>query len=281
MLQSILTALNIKYEERIPVFLMLGAGFFMGIFIATYQVTAESLFINKLSDQLDKAFLISGVLGIISTLLFSYLQNRIKFTTLTISSVLAIVFLSSGIYFLYHESNETLHNYVLFAMFCLIGPITAILLLCYWGVFGRLFNFKQSKRIIGWIDTGQLVAAIITYFIIPFTTSFFPDTSNYLIVCSISILFSLGCLLIISFKFSLTKNNPAEFDDTVKTQTKFSNIFKDKYVVLLSLFLVISMVTYVLNQYSFQNLMNKQYPDQQSLTNFLAYFIMTAYLILL
>jgi AAA family ATP:ADP antiporter len=76
-------------------------------------------------------------------------------------------------------------------MYCLIGPITAILLLCYWGIFGRLFNFKQSKRIIGWIDTGQLIAIIMANFLIPATAAFFPDTSNYLIVCNVSIVGSL------------------------------------------------------------------------------------------
>jgi len=270
--KSPLAALNVKPEEQLQVLLMLGTGFFMGIFIATYQVTAESLFINKLSDQLDKAFLISGILGIAATLLFSLAQNRIKFTTLTISSILSIVIISMTIYYLYHFADERLHNFVLFAMFCLIGPITAVLLLCYWGIFGRLFNFKQSKRIIGWIDTGQLVAALLAYFIIPLTARFFPDTSNYLIICNVSILCSLACLLIISTRFSLTKNNPADFEASVRTETKFSRIFKDKYVVLLSLFIVISMVTYVLNQYSFQNLINRQYPDQRDLTNFLAYF---------
>ena len=173
-MKSPLAALNVKPEEQLQVLLMLGTGFFMGIFIATYQVTAESLFINKLSDQLDKAFLISGILGIAATLLFSLAQNRIKFTTLTISSILSIVIISMTIYYLYHFADERLHNFVLFAMFCLIGPITAVLLLCYWGIFGRLFNFKQSKRIIGWIDTGQLVAALLAYFIIPLTAAFFP-----------------------------------------------------------------------------------------------------------
>ena len=120
MLKFLFNALNVKQDERLPVGLMLGAGFFMGIFLATYQVTAESLFINKLSDQLDKAFLISGVLGIVSTLVFSYLQNRVKFTTLTISSVVTIVLVTTLVYVLYHLRNETIHDYVLFGMFCLI-----------------------------------------------------------------------------------------------------------------------------------------------------------------
>ncbi|PZR33963.1 MAG: hypothetical protein DI538_17280, partial [Azospira oryzae] len=155
MFKAILDGLNVKPEERVQVVLMLAAGFFMGIFVATYQVTAESLFLNQMSGELNKAFFASGLLGIISTFLFASAQNKVKFTTLTISSIVTIVVILSAIYILYHYGGLEYRDYVLFGMYCLTGPITAILLLCYWGVFGRLFNFKQSKRIIGWIDTGQ------------------------------------------------------------------------------------------------------------------------------
>src|SRR6185503_13985125 len=95
------------------------------------------------------------------------------------ASILLVVFFSSTIYFLYNFGSKDYHREVLFAMYCFTGPMTAILMLCYWGIFGRLFNFKQSKRIIGWIDTGQLIAAILAFFFIPLTASFFPDTSDY------------------------------------------------------------------------------------------------------
>jgi hypothetical protein len=271
-MKSVFTALNVKPEESQQVVLMLCTGFFIGIFIATYQVTAESLFLNQLGDQLDKAFLASGILGIASTVVFSSLQNRIKFTTLTISSILTIVFFTSAVYVMYNFGDPAYRDYVLFAMYCLTGPMTAVLLLCYWGIFGRLFNFRQSKRIIGWIDTGQLIASIIAFFLIPATARYFLETSNYLIVCNVSILGSSICFIIISLKFSLTKNDPREFEATVRKETRFSKIFKDPYVTLLSVFLIVSMVTFIFNQYAFQHLINKQYPDQQDLTNFLAYF---------
>ncbi len=269
MKKNVLGFLGVTLEEQTQVLLMLATGFFIGIFIATYQVTAESLFLNKLSDQLDKAFLVSGVLGIVTTLLFSFFQNRIRFVTLTIISFMLIVAATFAIYFAYHTTDVTLQKNTLFLMFCLIGPMTAILLLCYWGIFGRLFNFKQSKRIIGWIDTGQLIAIIIANFLIPLTAAFFPDTSNYLIVCNISIVGSLICLIIIAIKYDLARLSS---DPTVKEETKFSKIFKDRYIVLLSGFLIVSMITLSFNQFTFQTLLNKQYPDQRDLTNFLAYF---------
>lgn len=266
--------MGVRPEEQGQVWLMLATGFFIGIFIATYQVTAESLFLNKLSDKLDSAFLISGVLGIVSTIVFTFFQNRLKFVTLTIGSIALIIVATFSIYYFYHFADEGIQNTTLFVMYCLIGPITAILLLCYWGIFGRLFNFKQSKRIIGWIDTGQLIAIILANFLIPATAAFFPDTSNYLIVCNVSIVGSLTCLIIIASKYTLARIST---DASVRQETSFGKIFGDRYIRLLSVFLIVSMVTFSLNQFTFQTLLNKQYPDQRDLTNFLAYFNGTIY----
>ena len=181
-------ALQIKSEEQKQIWLMLTTGFFMGVFIATYQVTADSLFLNRLGDQLNKAFLIAGAFGILSTALFSFFQNWIKFTTLALVSVIFIFAFTFAAYLLLHFGDPALHNTYIFAMYCMTGPMTAVLLLSFWGIFGRLFNFRQSKRIIGWIDTGQLIAAITaTVIIIPATSRLVDDTSNYLLLCCVSI----------------------------------------------------------------------------------------------
>ncbi|HZY78870.1 MAG TPA: hypothetical protein VFE50_05060 [Cyclobacteriaceae bacterium] len=272
MLRSLLSALNVRPEEQIQVVLMLAIGFFMGTFIATFSVTAESLFLSQISNQLNNAFLVAGILGIVSTGLFSFFQNKVKFSSLTIACMLLIIASVTVVYILYRFGPKDVHAEVLFAMYCLTGPVTAILLLCYWGIFGRLFNFKQSKRIIGWIDTGQLMAAILAFFFIPLSAAFFPDTSDYLIVCNASILGASVCMIIISYRFPLNKNNPREFDKTVVRETTFIKILTDKYTMLLAVFLIISMVTYILSQYSFQKLVNTQYPDQKDLANFLAFF---------
>jgi len=89
--RNVLGFLGVRPEEQVQVLLMLATGFFMGIYIATYQVTAESLFLNKLSDQLDKAFLVSGILGIVTTAIFSFFQNRIRFIVLSILSIVLII----------------------------------------------------------------------------------------------------------------------------------------------------------------------------------------------
>ena len=271
-------ALQIKSEEQKQIWLMLTTGFFMGVFIATYQVTADSLFLNRLGDQLNKAFLIAGAFGILSTALFSFFQNWIKFTTLALVSVIFIFAFTFAAYLLLHFGDPALHNTYIFAMYCMTGPMTAVLLLSFWGIFGRLFNFRQSKRIIGWIDTGQLIAAITaTVIIIPATSRLVDDTSNYLLLCCVSIFIVSILLITISSSFTLSKNDPVEFGPLVRKEPSLYRLFKDRYILSLSLFLLISMVTLMFGQYAFQELVHEQYPNERDLTTFNSFFTGAVY----
>src|SRR5258706_1789634 len=111
----LVSVFSVKTDEEGQVRSMLATGFFMGIFMATYQVTAESLFISKLKDnhlayyQLGNAILASGILGIASTALFSWAQNRMRFSVLAIMRILTVVLLSTGLYILYHVGSEEQH----------------------------------------------------------------------------------------------------------------------------------------------------------------------------
>lgn len=269
--------LRIRTLEQQQVALMLATGFFMGVFIATYQITADSIFLNRMGNYLDKAFLAAGILGIVTTAIFSYLQNYVRFSVLTQISVALILAYTIAVYVLLNYGEAEWQSIVVFTMYCSSGPIIALLLLSYWGTFGRLFNFRQSKSIIGWIDTGQLIAAIIASFLIPLTATLLPDTADYLMVCCVSMLALSGLLFIISTRFTLSKNDPREFDELVREQTTFKKTFSDRYIILMSTLLMISMIAFIFNQYAFQQMVQVQYPDQRELTDFNAFFMAAVY----
>ena len=271
MLKALFLALNVRQEEEKQVLLLLGKGFFMGIFLATYQVSAETLFLNRLEEYLKEAIMVSGFLGIIITFLFAVLQTRIPFAKLALGNIIGVFIFTAGIFATFKLSAPSWQDYLVFLMFAMIGPILAVSLLGFWGVFGRMFDLRQSKRIIGGIDIGQLSAAILTSFTIPFLESFIPNTLNYLWISGISILISLGFLVAITLKYDLKKAEEST-SKSEHTGTGFRNIAKDKYVRLLSTFLLFSMVTFTFVQFSFQNVVAQQYPDENELRNFLAIF---------
>ena len=278
MINRFIISIKSRTQEQKQIVAMLCTGFFIGVFIATYQVTADSLFLNRMGEYLDKAFLAAGAMGIITTALFSFFQNWIRFTTLALVSVILVFAFTLSAFWLLRFGDPALHNTFVFALYCMSGPITAVLLLSFWGIFGRLFNFRQSKRIIGWIDTGQLIAVILaTLIVIPFTSEIIRDTANYLLLCAISIAAVFGLLIFIAVSFSLSKNDPREFGLTVRRETRLRKLFGDRYIMLLSVFLLVSMVMFVLSQYSFQTLVKEQYPDERELTNFNSFFTGVVY----
>ena len=190
MFRGLFAALNVRKEEERPVSLLLITGFFMGIFLACFQVGAETLFLNRLSHLLEEALLISGFLGIVTTALFSFAQNRISFSALSIINLVLVGIVSLLLFFSLNYLDASYQDMVIFVMFSMLGPITAVLLLGYWGIFGRIFDLRQSKRIIGWIDSGQLIAALITFFVIPLTWNIIGKTDNIFVVGAVSIFLS-------------------------------------------------------------------------------------------
>ena len=87
--------LDIQESEATKVFLLLGMGFFMGIFLATLDVGASSLFLNnlegeQLETQLPLAIVTAGILGIIFTFVYNALQGRITFSALAVGTMLII-----------------------------------------------------------------------------------------------------------------------------------------------------------------------------------------------
>ncbi|UII24076.1 HEAT repeat domain-containing protein [Fulvivirga ligni] len=271
MFKALFLALNVRKEEEKQVLLLLGNGFFMGIFLATYQISAETLFLNRLEEYLKEAIMVSGFLGIGVTALFATLQTRIDFSKLALGNLLGIFIFTAGIYLLFRFGNPAWQDIMVFMMFAMIGPMLAVALLGFWGVFGRMFDLRQSKRIIGGIDIGQLSASILISFSIPFLEPLLPNTTSYLLISGVCVLLSLVFLVLITRRYDL-KQAEVSSSKTEAAGTSLGQLAKNKYVRLLSTFLLFSMVAFTLVQYSFQNVVAQQYPDEGELRNFLAIF---------
>ncbi|MDZ7608255.1 MAG: hypothetical protein U5K79_22345 [Cyclobacteriaceae bacterium] len=154
MIKALLGILNVVEGEEKPVLYLLGYGFFMGVFLAAYKIVATTLFLSNMSHYLREAFLISGLLGIISTWLYGLMQNRARFSRLiifNILTILAFIIAAKGLYPFFDS------KWLIFILFVMLGPITSLLVLGFWGIFLRLFDPRQTKRIIGGIDSASFV----------------------------------------------------------------------------------------------------------------------------
>lgn len=272
MFKAIFSALKVKPDEYEQVYLLLFQGFFLGSFLATYQVSAETLFLNQMPEYLEEAFVVSGVLGVITTVVFSTAQGRITFKRLSVLNYLIIASITTVLYIGYFFMPEQYKFVIVFMMFAMLGPFTAVILLGFWGVFGRLFDLRQSKRIIGWIDSGQLIAAILTFFLIPLFEGVIGDSGNLLIASVVSVLLSAVFLIILISKFDLKQGHAEKQTKEVREETRLSKLLKDNYVRILSGFLLFSMMCFIIIQYTFQDALSSQYPNEEELRNFISFF---------
>ena len=167
MVAFLMRLLNATREEVGRVVILLIMGFFMGMFLATISVASLALFLEHFNEQIDlpKAFLVSGAFGIVATLIYNFLQNRIPFPLLASFSLIIITgitaFLEFGSGLLADPNN------IYFIGFTQIIPFTFTIFLIFWGSFSRLFNLRQSKKLVGTVDVGAAIASFIAFFSIP------------------------------------------------------------------------------------------------------------------
>lgn len=280
MLQSFLAFLGGQPGEEKPMLLLLAKGFCMGVFIASYQIGSETLFLTTPGlgqEYLDKAFFVAGFLGIFSTYAYVQLQRTINFSSLVGSNAIITFILLSVLLWLFNYSgySDAAGEFPVlpFILFILIGPITSITLLGFWGVFGRVFDLKQSKRIIGGIDTGQLTATMIAYFSIPALTELnIIDETNDLLFIATGASFGILFFTIWIIKdFNIDTASRIRKADKVKP-VKFIDLFRNRYLRMLSLFLIFSMGSAVFANYVFLSATETMYPDEAELRNFLSFF---------
>ncbi len=268
MKKLILKTLNARPEEFSSIGLLLALGFFTGIFLASYDVAAPALFLATFEDNtvLAQAILFSGVLSVFITYLYAYLQRKIAFQNLVLFFLLMLLASTAAIWVQNNavEVNET----VVFIAFVLALPFSFIALLIFWGYFGRVFNLKQSKRIIGGIDTGQLIASIISLFAIGYIldNNIIKTPQLYLG----SVVGIVGMIIATLFTNPLLKKTSAAIQK-VKAQP-FKEIASNRYTRLMSFFVIISLIAVTFIDYSFLSVINVQWTTVAEKGAFLANF---------
>lgn len=274
---NLFKSLNIEADEVAPVMLLIIQSVFIGIFYGAFDIGAHTLFLKTYpEDMIPKAYIVSGVVGIFLTSIFSRYQSRIKFSQLANRTLLAIsaITILMRVFFEFTEASWTV-----FLVFILLGPLNILAILAFWGTVGRIFNLRQGKRLFGIIDSGQVFGIIISSFAIPIIITYIQGTKNLLVICAISIIFAMLLEIIISKRYKIdvtdTSENEAENESESEIeheQVKAKQFIKDPYIAFMALFVIFSMFAAFFVQYSFLVVTNEQYPLEEDLASYLGFF---------
>ncbi|MEP2671388.1 MAG: HEAT repeat domain-containing protein [Cyclobacteriaceae bacterium] len=270
MKSRLLKMLDVEPEESGRVFLLLAISFCMGLFLATVTVASQTLFLNLYDEQTDlpKALVFSGLFSIFATSIYNFFQGRVRFSSLAIGSLCAIIGLTAFI-----EFGDTWiedENLLYYFGFTLILPFTFISLLVFWGTFNRLFNLRQVKRVIGSVDVGMDIAAILAFFTIPVLLNFGVEPVSLFTIGLFSIIGYLLLYIILTNKY-LKSDRATAIKESENVKLTAKQFLSNKYIMAMSLFIVVSMVAMRFVDYSFFNVTTNQFNDND-LPYFLSYF---------
>jgi len=281
MVRSFLALLGSHPEEDKRVLLLLGKGFFMGVFLAAYEVAVEVIFLKTPGlgeEHLDKAIFAAGIFGLAATFHFVYLQKRMRFDRLAVTNLALFSSFLMAISFLYYfydikagqEDTPFFYKATVFVSFMMLGPAFALILLGFWGTFNRLFDLRASKRIIGGIDTGQLTATIIAFFAIGLIPKQYYSSADMILVSAICITSALFFLIWIVKDYDLEKFTEGRLQEM--GDTSYKQLSKNKYLRYLSLFLILSTAATVFMDFTFLTTVDTFYPEEGEMKTYLAFF---------
>lgn len=271
MKKSLLTRLfDLEEGEEGRVVLLLIMSFFMGAFLATFSVAAQTLFLNNHDAKIDlpEAFAVAGLFGMVATITYNFLQRRIPFQLLGILSLITITVITAAIEFADNliDNKERIYYFG----FTQLAPFTLIVLLVFWGGFNRMFNVRQTKRLFGTVDQGALVASLISFFAIPAILPLLPAIDSLYTISLVSIAAFTILFIVLSSKYG--------GENWLLTKEKASNqkisiiaFFKNKYLIFLSTFIILGTVAFQFIDYLFLNVSTQQFKPNE-LASFLSLF---------
>lgn len=270
---NISKSLGIEKTERQSVLLLALQSLFIGIFNGTFYIGSHTLFIGSYGEKMiPQGYMISGLVGIVLTFIFSKLQNNIKFSLLSKINLLFIALCTLALALSYNYIEA---DHVNFAQFIMFGPLFILAIVAYWGGANRIYNLRQGKRLFGIIDSGVIFGIIISSVFVPLIPYFLGDFPlEYLLYISTGSIFIATLLqFVITSKFDLNSANK----DTSESEEKvgISILFKNKYVFAMASFVGLSVVVAFFVQYSFMSVVSVRYPEETELAGFLGIFTFT------
>ncbi len=272
MIDGFYKALNIEVEERKLVLILLSQSIFLGIFYGAFDIGAHTLFLDTFDEEMiPKAFTISGLAGIILTTLYSKIQSRISFKSLSVINLVTVAVFTVLLRFGFEVYDS---KWLIFFIFVMMGPLNILALLGFWGTVGRMFTLRQGKRLFGLVDTGQILGIILISYAVPVLLSFRFEAKNLLLISSGGVLIALFFQFIIIRQFKFREGG-VEKSKSITWKKRISEALRNRYLTMMAVFVGLSMVTAFFIHYSFLTVLNDQYPVATELGQFFGVFMGT------
>jgi ATP/ADP translocase len=263
--------LGIESGEESLVSMLLTQSVFLGIFFGAFDINAHSLFLSIFDEKMmAKGYVVSGLAGIILTLLYTSFQRRVPFKNFAVANLIFVTILTLLLWIILMINPA---KWVIFSVFIMLGPLNILAMLGFWGTVSRLFTLRQGKRLFGLVDAGLILGIIISCYAIPVLLSFNFKAHNILLISAAAVFTSTIVQIIIGKRFNLASGKSEKETETVVKKRSVLTVFReDPYVRVMGLFIALSVMTAFFVQYSFMAVTREQYPLEEDMARFLGLF---------
>jgi ATP:ADP antiporter, AAA family len=270
MKDRIFQLLNVEHGEESMVSMLLMQSVFLGIFYGAFDISAHSLFLSVFDEKaMAKAYVASGFAGIILTGLYTWLQARLRFKNFAIANLVFVTLFTMVLWIALIISPAGLANWVIIAVFVMLGPLNILAMLGFWGTTGRLFSLRQGKRLFGLVDAGLVIGIIISCYAIPVLLALKFASHNILLISTASMTVAAVIQMLIGGRFSFTRDR-AEKSESKKSGMSFFR--ESPYIRIMGIFIALSVTTAFFIQYSFMAVTRVQYAAEADMARFLGLF---------
>lgn len=241
--------LNISEEEKKRTTLLFWHSFILGIATSFFFVASNSFFIRNVAlSNIPLAYIAAGVCGLFMVSGYKSYQSRNGIYSGYVLSLTVFAVLSAALYFLHHTPAIAERYKVLlgYSAFVLIYPFSVLFVIGFSGIGLSLFNISQSKRFTALVGTGEVIASILGYIVVPVITKFAGNTE---------ILFLLSAFVLIASILPLRRLKAVAGEAMNKTRATvkmhLSVLTKDNFYKYIALFTFFSVVAMYLSDYAY------------------------------
>ncbi len=266
---------GVQSDEGGLVLLLVAHSFFVGVARLLVSTMASTLLRDRFGEQatqlLPYVYIGAAVAAPLTAFLYARLEKRLSFSKILAANLILLFFSLLAFYFLFLWLPEV--SWLALAFYIWYYVLQALITLEFWGLAGRLFNVRQSKRLYGLIGSGLVVATILGGFAIRPLVNLI-GTANLVLVAAGSIVVCLGLM---AYTLRLHRvGQPVEKARADATQiyvrSGYRDLLKDRYIVLMAGLTLLGLLGYYFVDLAFYDQVYSSYPDKADLASFLGEF---------
>ncbi len=176
--------IDLSHSEEKDFRLLFIQSLLSGFGAAFFFVVASTYFIKKTSiTSLPPVYIMSGIFGFLLITLYKRWQRKsgiiYSYTMGFVIYGLSAIILYLCRYFIDDSSKWSI--YIAYTGFIVVLPFASMQALGFATICVRIFNISQSKRLLALIGSGEVLASVIAFLIIPFLTKWVSPSFLYIL----------------------------------------------------------------------------------------------------